>query len=250
LDQKVNYLIWLSSFLVKGNSLSLIIIGVAALTLVAGFFCCAEASDYGPNVPYFAPDYGHRPPGNDSPFAGKGFLFDESSTVRGSGEISIKGSFQDRAVDSSGWMKGTGSINFESLRNMNKIRQKVDFTQKTDLVFTGGQLKNRKSLNLPLFENGIGASVSERFNLSHADKSETNMVRSIDRFNNSMVYDTELAFDGLWNIRNMQGWSISRNRREQTYSGSFQTQKKIEFNDSAQSRNETIQRFQSNQSIG
>ena len=204
-----------------------------ALALVASFFCSVKAADYGPNVPYFAPHYGPRQPVNESSFANKGFLFDESSTVKGSGDVSIKGSFHDRAVDSSGWMKGTGSINLESLRNMNKIRQKVNFTQKTDLVFSGGQLKNWKSMNLPLFENGTGASVNERFNLSHVDKSETDLIRSINRFNNTMVYDTALAFDGLWDIKNMQGWSIAKNRREQTYTGSFQTQKNIEFNDSA-----------------
>ena len=204
-----------------------------AITLVAGFFCSVKAADYGPDVPHFAPHYGPRQPVNESSFADKGFLFDESSTVRGSGDVSIKGSFHDRAVDSSGWMKGTGSINLESQRNLNKIRQKVDFTQKTDLVFSGGQLKNWKSMNLPLFENGTGASVNERFNLSHVDKSETDMIRSINRFNNTMVYNTALAFDGLWDIKNMQGWSIASNRREQTYTGSFQTQKNIEFNDSA-----------------
>ena len=217
----------------KGNLLGPIVIGVVAITLVAGFFLSAKATDYGPDVPHFAPHYGPRQPVNESSFADKGFLFDESSTVRGSGDVSIKGSFHDRAVDSSGWMKGTGSINLESQRNLNKIRQKVDFTQKTDLVFSGGQLKNWKSMNLPLFENGTGASVNERFNLSHVDKSETDMIRSINRFNNTMVYNTALAFDGLWNIKNMQGWSIARNRREQTYTGSFQTQKNIEFNDSA-----------------
>jgi len=218
---------------VKGNLLGHVVIGVVAITLVAGFFCSVKAADYGPNVPYFAPHYGPRQHINESSHADKGFLFDESSTVRGSGDVSIKGSFHDRAVDSSGWMKGTGSINLESLRNMNKIRQKVDFTQKTDLVFSGGQLKNWKSMNLPLFDNGTGASVSERFNLSHVDKSETDLIRSINRFNNTMVYNTALAFDGLWDIKNMQGWSIARNRREQTYTGSFQTQKNIEFNDSA-----------------
>ncbi len=216
---------------VKGSLPGLIVIGVV---LVAGFFYIAEATDFSYSIPYFAPDHDHGHAESKSPFADKGFLYDESSSVSGSGDISIKGSFHDRAVDSSGWMKGSGSINYESLRNMNKIHQEVDFTQKSDLVFVGGQLKNRKSLNLPLFENGIGASVSERFNLSHVDKIETNMIRSNNRFNNTMVYDTALAFEGLWDIRNMQGWSINRNRREQSYSGIFQTQKKIEFNDSAQ----------------
>ncbi|MFZ2472132.1 MAG: hypothetical protein WAW52_09360 [Methanothrix sp.] len=216
----------------KSVLLSLIVIGVVALALAAGLFHSAKAADYGPNAPYFTPAYDLLHPANERHFADKGFLFDESSTVRGSGEISIKGSFHDHAVDSSGWMKGSGSINFESLRNMNKIGKVVDFTQKADLVFSGGQLKNKKSLKLPLFEKGIGASVSERFNLSHVDKNETNMIRSINRFNNTMVYDTALAFEGLWDIKNMRGWSINMNRSEQSYSGSFQTQKKIEFDDS------------------
>jgi len=65
------------------------------------------------------------------------------------------------------------------------------------------------------------------------DKSEISLVRSANRFNNTMVYDTALAFEGLWNIKNMRGWSINMNKSEQIYSGSFQTQKKIEFDDSA-----------------
>ncbi|MGB5099116.1 MAG: hypothetical protein WBN94_00755 [Methanothrix sp.] len=212
--------------------LGLIVTGVVALALVAGFFNSAKAADYSPNVPDFTPAGGIKHPVNERHFAEKGFLFDESSMVSGSGEISIKGSFHDHAVDSSGWMKGSGSINFESLRNMNKIGKEVDFTQKSDLVFAGGQLKNRKSLKLPLFEKGIGASVSERFNLSHVDKSETDMIRSINRFNNTMVYDTALAFEGLWDIKNMRGWSINMHKSEQSYSGSFQTEKKIQFDDS------------------
>lgn len=206
-----------------------------ALALVVGLFCCVNAADYGPNVHYFTPGYGLRHHMNEKPFADKGFFFDESSTVSGSGEVSIKGAFHDYAVDSKGWMKGYGSINLESLRNMNKVGREVDFTQKSDLVFAGGQLKNSKSMKLPLFEKGIGASVSERFNLSHVDKSESNTIRSVNRFNNTMRYDTALAFEGLWDIKNMRGWSINMNRSEQIYSGSFQTQKKIEFDDSARS---------------
>jgi hypothetical protein len=219
---------------VKGNLSGPIVIAVAALALVAGFFYDVEATDYGPNDHYFTPGYGHGHHINERPFADKGIFFDESSTVSGFGEVSIKGSFYDHAVDSKGWMKGYGSINFESLRSMNETGKEVDFSQKSDLVFTGGQLKNRKSTRLPLFEKGIGASVSERFNLSHVDKSESNVIRSVNRFNNTMDYDTALAFEGLWGIKNMRGWSINMNKSEQTYSGSFQTQKKIKFDDSPQ----------------
>lgn len=201
----------------------MLIVGAAAIILGAVFFCSVVGADHSP---VNAGD--------------KGFRFEESSTVRGSGEVSIKGSFHDKAVDSSGWMKGSGSISFESLRNMSKICQEVEFIQKGDLVFTGGQLKNKKKMILPLFENGTGATVSERFNLSHVDKSETDMIRSINRFNNSMVYDTMLAFDGKWDIENRRGWSIYMDRSKQSYKGSFQTQKKIEFDDSDIDRGQTI----------
>jgi hypothetical protein len=49
-----------------------------------------------------------------------------------------------------------------------------------------------------------------------------------------MQYSTEVAFEGLWGIKNMRGWSINMNKSEQIYSGSFQTEKMIAFDDSAQ----------------
>jgi hypothetical protein len=133
-------------------------------------------------------------------------------------------------------MKGYGSINLESLRSMNKIGKKVDFSSQSDLLFNGGELKNSKSTKIPLFEKGIGASVSERFNLSQVNKSESSIIRSVNRFNNTMSFNTELAFEGLWAIKNMRGWSINMNKSEQIYSGSFQTQKNVQFDDSAQNR--------------
>lgn len=196
-----------------------------ALAMAAVSFCSVQAADYGPNHAFkYFPFERH--------LAANGFFFDEQSSVSGRGEVSIKGKFKDRAVNSKGWMKGYGSINLESLRSMNKIGKKVDFSSQSDLVFNGGQLKNSKSTKLPFFEKGIGASVSERFNLSHVDKSESSIIRSVNRFNNTMSFSTEMAFDGLWSIKNMRGWSINMNKSEQIYSGSFQTEKKIEFDDS------------------
>jgi len=132
-------------------------------------------------------------------------LYDESSVVRGTGNVSIKGSFGDRALDSTGWMKGTGSISLESLRSMNKNRPMVNFTQKSDLVFEGGQLRSERSLESPLFYGGVGASVNERFNLSHVDKSEIDMIRSNNRSDNTLVFNTNMAFEGIWDIKNQQG---------------------------------------------
>ncbi|MDD1751488.1 MAG: hypothetical protein LUQ38_00155 [Methanotrichaceae archaeon] len=63
-----------------------------------------------------------------------------------------------------------GSINLESLRGMKKIGRMVGFTLRTDLVFAGGQLKNKKSLASPLFNKATVAIVHERFNLNHVNK--------------------------------------------------------------------------------
>lgn len=203
---------------------------VVALALIAGFFFQLAAADV---------VSGSSPPSNstmnaenESHSPKRGFFFDESSSVSGAGEVSIKGSFRDNAVDSSGWMKGSGSISLDSLRSMNKAGREVEFLQRSDLVFTGGLLKNKKSMSLFFFEKGRGATVSERFNLSHVDKSETDMVRSINNYNNTMIFDAALAFEGLWNIKNTKGWSMNMDKRNEIYTGSFQTEKRIEFNDS------------------
>ena len=164
-------------------------------------------------------------------YSDKGMLYDESSIVRGTGDVSIKGSFNDRAMDSTGWMIGTGSMNLESLRSMDKNRPMVNFTQKSDLVFEGGQLKGEKILESPLFYGRIGASVYERFNVSHVDKSETDLISSINRCDNTLGFKEDQAFDGLWSLVTQQGWSFNRKKSEQRYSGSFQTQKNIEFQD-------------------
>lgn len=202
-----------------------------ALALIAGFFFHLAAADI-VSTGYTSPSNSTMHAANESHSPKRGFFFDESSRVSGAGEVSIKGSFRDHSVDSSGWMKGSGSIRLDSLRSMNKAGREVEFLQKSDLVFTGGLLKNRKSMSLPLFEKGRGATVSERYNLSHVDKSETDMLRSVNNYNNTMIFDSALAFEGLWNIKNTKGWSMNADKRNEIYTGSFQTQKKIEFNDS------------------
>jgi hypothetical protein len=208
---------------VKGNLLCLILIAFLASALLAGLFCAGTAID----------DRCSRCAGNESRCSCWDFVFDETSTVSGAGEVSIKGKFNDPAAASKGWMKGSGSISLESIRSMNKTGRIVALVQKSDLVFAGGQLKNRKSLSLPSYYNGTGATVSERFNLSHVDKSETDIIRSANGSNNTMLYETALAYEGLWAVKNVQGWFTARNKSEELYSGSFQVQKRFEFNDSA-----------------
>jgi hypothetical protein len=198
-----------------------IVVFVALIMLLAGPMQHISAADYGPNV---------------VPPKGIGFLFDESSTVMGNGHVSIRGSFGDRAAASNSWMKGTGSINLESLRGMKEIGPMLDFTQKTDLVFEGGQLKNRKLLSSPLFDEATGASVQERFNVSQVNKSEIDMIRSINWFDNTLIYNTTNALEGIWAIKTIRGSS----RSDQTYSGSFDIQKNIFFADQAADSSEEM----------
>ena len=215
----------------KGNTFGLRLMEVAAIALIAVFLLNLSAADQG-FMGSNSTSANASIAAVESHSAKRGFLFDESSSVSGAGQVSIKGSFRDDVLDSSGWMKGSGSISLESLRSMDKAGREVEFLQKSDLVFAGGLLKNKKSMSLPLFEKGRGATVSERFNLSHVDKSETDMIRSANNYNNTMVFDSALAFEGLWNIKNTKGWSMNMDKRNEVYSGSFQTQKRIEFNDS------------------
>lgn len=169
-------------------------------------------------------------PTGQSAFDG-GMLFIESSVVRGTGEVSIKDAFDDSAMSYNERMKGTGSISLESLRCLDKDSPVVNFTQKRDLVFEGGQLQGVKSMESPAFHGGLGASISERFNLSHVDKSETDMIRSLNSSDNTLSFDTNQAFNGTWNIKTQYAQFFQKIKGDQKYSGSFQTEKKIKFQD-------------------
>jgi hypothetical protein len=162
-----------------------------------------------------------------------GMLFIESTTVRGKGEVSIKDTFQGSAMEFSEKMKGNGSISLESLRCIDK-RTAYNFTEKKDLVFTDGQLKGHQRVSSPTFHGGLGASVTERFNLSHVDKSETSSVSAAGFANNTLAFNTEQAFDGTWNIQTQYAKFYKKIKADQQYTGSFQTQKKIKFQDYGQ----------------
>lgn len=161
----------------------------------------------------------------------QGMLYTESSVVRGKGDVSVKDTFNDNAIGYNGWMKGNGSINMESLRSLDKNRPMVNFTQRSDLVFEGGQLTGEKCLESPIFYGGIGASVTERFNLSHVDKSETDMIRSLNSSDNTLAFNADQAFNGSWNIKTQYAQLFKKMKGDQQYSGSFETQKNIKFQD-------------------
>jgi hypothetical protein len=164
---------------------------------------------------------------------GDGMLFIESTSVKGRGEVSIKDTVMGSSVQFDEKLKGNGSISLESLRVINRKGSSDNFTEKKDLVFTDGQLKGRKTVASPRFQGGMGASVTERFNLSHVDKSETSRVTSISPANNSLSFKTDQAFDGSWNIQTKYAKFFKKMKADQKYTGSFQTQKDIEFQDDA-----------------
>jgi len=169
-----------------------------------------------------------------APSGGNGMLFIESSSVKGRGEVSIKDTIQGSTMEFHEKIMGNGSISLETLRSIDRRGLVDSFTEKKDLVFTGGILKGHKTLASPNFQGGMGASVTERFNLSHVDKSETSSVTSNNFANNTLSFKTDQAFDGTWNIQTKYAKFYKKIKADQKYTGSFQTQKDIEFSDAGQ----------------
>lgn len=158
-------------------------------------------------------------------------LFIESTSVKGEGEVSIKDNFNGAAMHFNDRMMGNGSISMETLRSIDRRSSMDNFTETKDLVFTGGSLKGHKTVESPRFDGGMGASVSERYNLSHVDRSESSSVSSAGYANNTLNFKTEQAFNGTWNIQTNYARLFKRVKADQQYKGSFQTEKDIQFQD-------------------
>jgi hypothetical protein len=169
-----------------------------------------------------------------APSSGNGMLFIESSSVKGKGEVSIKDTFQGSTMHFSEKLMGNGSISLETMRFIDRKASVDNFTEKKDLVFTGGNLKGHQMVESPTFHGGMGASVTERFNLSHVDKSATSSVSSANFANNTLAFKTDQAFDGTWNIQTKYAKFYKKIKADQKYTGSFQTQKDIKFEDAGQ----------------
>jgi hypothetical protein len=169
-----------------------------------------------------------------APVSGSGRLFIESSSVKGIGEVSIKDTFHGAAMHYNEKMMGNGSISLETQRSVDRKGSVDNFIEKKDLVFTGGNLKGHQTVESPTFDGGMGASVTERFNLSHVDRSETSSVSSASYANNTLNFKTEQAFNGTWNIQTKYAKFFKKIKADQQYTGSFQTQKDIKFEDAGQ----------------
>ena len=169
-----------------------------------------------------------------APSGRNGMLFIESSSVKGKGEVTIKDTISGSTMQFNEKIMGNGSISLETLRTIDRSGSQDNFTEKKDLVFTGGNLKGHKTVASPNFQGGMGASVTERFNLSHVDKSETSSVSSSNFANNTLAFKTDQAFDGTWNIQTKYAKFYKKIKADQKYTGSFQTQKDITFTDAGQ----------------
>jgi hypothetical protein len=169
-----------------------------------------------------------------APSGRNGMLFIESSSVKGKGEVTIKDTISGSTMQFNEKIMGNGSISLETLRTIDRSGSQDNFTEKKDLVFTDGSIKGHKTVASPNFQGGMGASVTERFNLSHVDKSETSSVSSSNFANNTLAYKTDQAFDGTWNIQTKYAKFYKKIKADQKYTGSFQTQKDITFTDAGQ----------------
>jgi hypothetical protein len=168
------------------------------------------------------------------PISGNGKLFIESSSVKGEGQVSIKDSFEGSAMNYNERMMGNGSISLDTQRSVDRKSSANNFIEKKDLVFTGGNLIGHQTVGSPAFDGGMGASVTERFNLTHVDRSETASVSSSSYANNTLNFKTEQAFNGTWDIQTKYARLFKKIKADQQYTGSFQTQKEIQFQDADQ----------------
>ncbi len=169
-----------------------------------------------------------------APVSGNGKLFIESSSVKGEGQVSIKDSFEGAAMNYNERMMGNGSISLDTQRSLDRKSSANNFIEKKDLVFTGGNLIGHQTVGSPTFDGGMGASVTERFNLTHVDRSETASVSSTNYANNTLAFKTDQAFNGTWDIQTKYARFYKKIKADQQYTGSFQTQKEIKFQDADQ----------------
>ncbi|NYT02854.1 MAG: hypothetical protein GKC10_08895, partial [Methanosarcinales archaeon] len=160
-----------------------------------------------------------------------GMLFIESSSVSGVGEVSIRDTFQESTMNYEQDLKGFGAIDMETERCLVKGNPMVNFSEINDLSFGEGTLKGFKRFNSPAFHGGMGASVTERFNLSQVDKSEIGMMRSVNHTQNTIAFSTEQAFQGMMNTRTEYARFNKKMKADQKLTGTFQTQKNVKFED-------------------
>jgi hypothetical protein len=168
----------------------------------------------------------------DESSSGKDMLYIESSTVSGKGDVSMKSKFHQSSIRFDEKITGYGSIEMESERNINEGNPHVNFNESRLLTFEDGQLKGFKRLESPTFHGGMGASVVERYNATLLEKSEQGMIRSINYSDNLVDYNTYQNFEGMWGTTTEYSKFGKKIQADQLLNGTFETKKKIRFEDS------------------
>ena len=183
-----------------------------------------------------------RPPVEQTPTAaerdwkapemkGDGMLFVESTTVIGRGDVSIKNEFRESSARYKEELDGRGSIEMQSEKTINRGNPVVNITDSRLLVFDQGYLKGVKVMESPGFHGGMGASVIERFNATTLEKSETGTLSTVNRSHNTLLFNTQQAFEGIWGTRTEYSNFNKKIKADQRLTGTFETQKKITFED-------------------
>ena len=175
-----------------------------------------------------APD-GRRPDAVESQKSG--MLFVESTTVVGRGDVSIKNEFRESSARYREELDGRGSIEMQSEKTINKGNPVVNITDTRLLVFDQGYLKGFKVMQSPGFHGGMGASVTERFNATTLEKMETGTLSSVNSTQNTLLFNTQQAFEGMWGTRTEYSNFNKKIKADQKLSGTFETQKRITFED-------------------
>lgn len=169
--------------------------------------------------------------GRTTEMKGDGMLFVESTTVIGRGDVSIKNEFRESSALYREALDGSGSIEMQSEKTIKRGNPVVNITDSRLLVFDQGFLKGSKLMQSPGFHGGMGASVVERFNATTLEKSETGTISSVNSTDNLLLFNTQQAFEGIWGTRTEYSNFNKRIKADQRLSGTFETQKRITFED-------------------
>lgn len=162
---------------------------------------------------------------------GNGMLFVESTTVIGRGDVSIKNEVREDNARYKEELDGYGSIEMQSEKVINKGNPVVNISDSRLLVFDQGYLKGFKVMQSPAFNSGMGASVTEQFNATTLEKSESGTISSVNRTDHTLLFNTQQSFEGLWGTKTEYSNFNKKIKANQQLNGTFETQKKISFED-------------------
>ena len=183
-----------------------------------------------PTQPPSTGEYTHHVEVEEDP-SKKAMFYTECTTIIGRGDVSIKNEFRETAIRFREDLSGYGSIEIASQKAISKGNPQVNFNSSRLLVFDDGQLKGSKTMASPTFHGGMGASVSERFNTSSMEKCEVGMIRNVNRSENTISFDSQQSFEGMWGTKTTYSKFGKKMKTKQVLDGSFETQKKITFRD-------------------